>query len=73
MKCLLFKKELIEALLELSAGEVQRWSDKIETLSDKDNGIVFEKLKSKYEGRVMTFNEMLKFGKEIEYDYDQSN
>lgn len=73
MKCLVVKKELIEALLKLSAGEVQRWSDTIEKLPDNGNSIVFEKLKSKYEGRVMTFNEMLKFGKEIEYDYDKSN
>jgi hypothetical protein len=73
MKCLLFKKEEIEALLEISAGEVQRYSDIIETLPKERSTLTFDLLKAKYEGRVKTFNEMLKFGKEIEYDYDKSN
>jgi methyl coenzyme M reductase subunit D len=73
MKCILFKKEEIEALLQISAGEVQRYKDIIETLPKERTSITFEVLQSKYEGRVKTFQEMLKFGKEIEYDYDQSN
>ena len=68
MKCLLFKKEEIEALLEISAGEIQRYSDIIKTLPVEHTLITFEILKAKYEGRVKTFEEMLKFGKEIEYD-----
>jgi hypothetical protein len=68
MKCLLFKKEDVEALLKLSAGEVQRYKDIIATLPENSNPINFETLKSIYEGRVMTFEEMLRFGKEIDYD-----
>ena len=75
MKCLLFKKEEIEVLLEISAGEVQRYSDIIATLPAERLTIAFDLLKAKYEGRVKTFKEMLKFGKVIdyEYDYDKSN
>jgi methyl coenzyme M reductase subunit D len=70
MKCLLFKKEEIELLLKISVGEVQRYSDIIETLPKERTSIGFELLKAKYEGRVKTFEEMLKFGKEIDWEYD---
>jgi hypothetical protein len=70
MKCLLIKKEEIEFLLEISAGEVQRYSDIIETLPKERTSIAFELLKAKYEGRVKTFQEMLKFSKEIDWEYD---
>ena len=68
MKYLLFNIEEIEALLAISVGEVQRYSDIIKTLPENSNPIVFELLKAKYEGRVLVFKEMLKFGKEIDYD-----
>ena len=47
MKCLLFKKEEIEALLEISAGEIQRYSDIIKTLPVEHTLITFEILKAK--------------------------
>jgi cell fate regulator YaaT (PSP1 superfamily) len=68
MKCLLFSIEEIQALLVISAGEVQRYSDIIKTLPAERSSITFEILKAKYEGRVKTFEEMLKFGKEIDYN-----
>jgi len=72
MKMLLFNIEEIQALLQISAGEVQRYSDIIATLPVDRTDITFEILKAKYEGRVKTFEEILRFGKEIDYD-DTSN
>ena len=73
MKCILFNIEEIQLLLQISAGEVQRYSDIIKTLPAERTSIGFELLRAKYEGRVKTFEEMLKFGKEIEYNDDKSN
>ena len=68
MKYLLFNVEEIQALLVISAGEVQRYSDIIATLPAERTSITFDLLKAKYEGRVKTFEEMLRFGKEIDYN-----
>lgn len=68
MKCLLFNVEEIEALVVISAGEVQRYTDIIATLPVDRTSIVFELMKAKYEGKLKTLEEMLKFGKKIDYD-----
>jgi hypothetical protein len=62
---LVFELEEVEKLLEVSQGEVQRYEDMAKANPDGNTfGMLL--LKAKYEGRVKTFEEMLKFGERSE-------
>ena len=62
-KYLLFEIEEVEALLEIAKGEVMRYEDMKPFGRENDLGCLL--MKRKWEGKVQTFEEMLKFGKKI--------
>jgi hypothetical protein len=64
MKYIVFEVEEIETLLEIAKGEIMRYEDIAKEQPDKK--IVCEIYKSKWKGKAETFEEMLKFGKQID-------
>ncbi len=58
---LVFEIEEVETLLEIARGEVMRYEDMAKKQPDK--AVVCEIYKSKWKGKVETFEEMFKFGK----------
>jgi hypothetical protein len=60
MKYLVFEIKEIETLLEFAKGEVLRYTDMKPFGNANDLGCML--MKSKWQGKVDTFEEMLKFG-----------
>lgn len=68
MKYIAFDIDEINIALEISRGEVMRYEDIIneEKSTFPEKIVMHELMKAKWQGKVDTLEEILKFGKEIE-------
>lgn len=64
MKYIVFEIKEIEELLVIAKGEVMRYEDM--AIKQPDKKIACEIYKAKWQGKADTFEEILKFGKQID-------
>jgi hypothetical protein len=64
MKYIVFETEEIETVLEIAKGEVQRYTDMEKNEHSNTFGLLL--LKTKWQAKVDTLEEVLKFGKQID-------
>jgi hypothetical protein len=71
MRYIAFDIDEINSILEICKGEVMRYEDLISSLPSETlplSKVPFRLLLRKWEGKLEAIEEVLKFGKEIEYN-----